>query len=100
MITSQGSGLIVELIAAALMIAALTGLFVQRSKPWMIRGHDGIRDTHSGRDGSHRFIDLGTRHASGSSGSLAIFAAIRCASSFESSFATDVCSWQLRRATF
>ena len=22
------------------------------------RGHDGIRDTHSGRDGGHRFIDL------------------------------------------
>src|SRR6516164_4667590 len=25
------------------------------------RGHDGIRDTHSGRDGGHRFIDLGAR---------------------------------------
>jgi hypothetical protein len=23
------------------------------------RGHDGIRDTHSGGDGGHRFIDLG-----------------------------------------
>jgi hypothetical protein len=22
------------------------------------RGHDGIRDTHSGGDGGHRFIDL------------------------------------------
>ena len=25
------------------------------------RGRDGIRDTHSGRDGGHRFIDLGAR---------------------------------------
>jgi hypothetical protein len=24
------------------------------------RGHDGIRDTHSGRERGHRFIDLGT----------------------------------------
>src|SRR6516225_9003366 len=29
-------GLIAELIAAALLIAALTGLFVQRSKPWLV----------------------------------------------------------------
>jgi hypothetical protein len=36
MITSHGYGLIVELIAAALLIAALTGLFVQRSKPWLL----------------------------------------------------------------
>ena len=36
MITSQGYGLIAELTAAALLIAALTGLFVQRSKPWML----------------------------------------------------------------
>jgi hypothetical protein len=36
MITSQGYGLIAELIAAALLIAALTGLFVQRSKPWLV----------------------------------------------------------------
>jgi multidrug efflux pump subunit AcrB len=36
MITSHEYGLIAELIAAALVIAALTGLFVQRSKPWMI----------------------------------------------------------------
>ena len=35
MITSQGYGLIAESIAAALLIAALTGLFVQRSKPWL-----------------------------------------------------------------
>jgi hypothetical protein len=35
MITSQGYGLIAELIAATLLIAALTGLFVQRSKPWL-----------------------------------------------------------------
>jgi hypothetical protein len=55
MITSQGYGLIAELIAAALLIAALTGLFQAVAG----RGHDGIRDTHSGRDDSHRFIDLG-----------------------------------------
>ena len=36
MITSQGYGLIAELIAAALLITALTGLFVQRSKPWLV----------------------------------------------------------------
>jgi hypothetical protein len=28
--------LIAELIAAALLITALTGLFVQRSKPWLL----------------------------------------------------------------
>jgi hypothetical protein len=36
MVTSQGYGLIAELIAAALLIAALTGFFVQRSKPWLV----------------------------------------------------------------
>ena len=36
MITSQGYGLIGVLIAAALLIAALTGLFVQRSKTWLV----------------------------------------------------------------
>ena len=36
MITSHGYGLIAELTAAALLIAALTGLFVQRSKPWLV----------------------------------------------------------------
>jgi hypothetical protein len=36
MITSQGYGVIVELIATALLIAALTGFFVQRSKPWLV----------------------------------------------------------------
>jgi hypothetical protein len=36
MITSQGYGLIAELIAAALLIAVLTGLFVQRSKLWLL----------------------------------------------------------------
>ena len=36
MVTSQGYGLIAELIAAALLIAALAGLFVQRSKPWLV----------------------------------------------------------------
>ena len=61
MITSQGYGLIAESIAAALLIVALSGLLVQRSKPVAGRGHDGIRDTHSGRDGGHRFIDLGAR---------------------------------------
>jgi hypothetical protein len=37
MITSQGYGVIAELIATALLIAALTGFFVQRSKPWQWR---------------------------------------------------------------
>ena len=36
MITSQGYGLIAELIAAALLIAALIGLFVQRSGLWLV----------------------------------------------------------------
>jgi len=36
MVTSHGYGLIAELTAAALLIAALTGLFVQRSKPWLV----------------------------------------------------------------
>ena len=36
MITSQGYGLIAELIATALVIAALTGFFVQHSKPWLV----------------------------------------------------------------
>jgi glycerol uptake facilitator-like aquaporin len=36
MITPQGYGLIAELIATALLIAALTGLFVRRSKPWLV----------------------------------------------------------------
>ena len=36
MIKLQGYGLIAELIAAALLIIALTGLFVQRSKPWLV----------------------------------------------------------------
>ena len=36
MITSQGYGVIAELIATALLIAALTGFFVQRSKPWLV----------------------------------------------------------------
>ena len=36
MIASRGYGLIAELIAAALLIAALAGLFVQRSKPWLV----------------------------------------------------------------
>lgn len=36
MITSQGYGVIAELIATALLIAALTGFFVQHSKPWLV----------------------------------------------------------------
>jgi len=36
MMTLQGYGLIAELIAAALLIATLTGLFVQRSRPWLV----------------------------------------------------------------
>jgi hypothetical protein len=36
MITLQGYGLIAELIATTLLITALTGLFVQRSKPWLV----------------------------------------------------------------
>ncbi len=36
MITSQGFGLIAELIAAALLIAALTGLVIRRSQPWLV----------------------------------------------------------------
>jgi len=36
MMTLQRYGLIAELIAAALLIATLTGLFVQRSRPWMV----------------------------------------------------------------
>ncbi len=36
MITSQGYGLIAELMATALLVAALTGFFVQRSKPWLV----------------------------------------------------------------
>jgi len=36
MVTSQGYGLIAELIATALLIATLIGFFVQRSKPWLV----------------------------------------------------------------
>jgi uncharacterized membrane protein YgaE (UPF0421/DUF939 family) len=36
MITSQGFGLIAELIAAALLIAALAGLIIRRSQPWLV----------------------------------------------------------------
>jgi hypothetical protein len=36
MITSQGFGLIAELIAAALLIAALAGLIVRRSQPFLV----------------------------------------------------------------
>ena len=36
MIKSQGFGLIAELVATVLLIAALTGLSLQRSKPWLV----------------------------------------------------------------
>jgi hypothetical protein len=36
MITSQGFGLIAELIAAALLTAALIGFAVERSQPWLV----------------------------------------------------------------
>jgi hypothetical protein len=36
MVTSQGFGLIIELIAAALLVAALTGFAIQRSQPWLV----------------------------------------------------------------
>jgi hypothetical protein len=36
MITSQGFGLIAELIAAVLLIAAFTGFTIQRSQPWLV----------------------------------------------------------------
>jgi hypothetical protein len=36
MITSQGFGLIAELFAAVLLVAALTGFFVRRSQPWLV----------------------------------------------------------------
>jgi uncharacterized membrane protein YgaE (UPF0421/DUF939 family) len=36
MITSQGFGLIAELIAAASLIAALMGLIIRRSQPWLV----------------------------------------------------------------
>jgi hypothetical protein len=36
MITSQGYGLVAELIATALLIAALTGFFANRSRPWLV----------------------------------------------------------------
>jgi hypothetical protein len=35
-VTTQGYGLIAELTATVLLIAALTGFFLQRSKPWLI----------------------------------------------------------------
>ncbi len=35
-ITSYGVGLIAELIATALLIAALTGFMIKRSQPWLV----------------------------------------------------------------
>jgi hypothetical protein len=36
MITSQGYGLIAELIATLLLVAALAGFTTQRSQPWLV----------------------------------------------------------------
>jgi hypothetical protein len=36
MITSQGFGLISELIAAVLLSAALAGFTIRRSQPWLV----------------------------------------------------------------
>ncbi len=36
MITSQGFALIAELVAAVLLIAALSGFVIQRSQPWLV----------------------------------------------------------------
>jgi hypothetical protein len=36
MLTSQGLSLIVELFAAVLLAAALTGFFVRRSQAWLL----------------------------------------------------------------
>jgi hypothetical protein len=36
MLTSQGFGLIVELFAAVLLAAALTGFLVRRSQSWLV----------------------------------------------------------------
>jgi F0F1-type ATP synthase assembly protein I len=36
MVTSQGFSLITELIAAALLVAALVGFTIQRSQPWLV----------------------------------------------------------------
>jgi hypothetical protein len=35
-ITSHGVGLIAELIATVLLIAALTGFMIKRSAPWLV----------------------------------------------------------------
>jgi TRAP-type uncharacterized transport system fused permease subunit len=36
MLTSQGFALITELFAAVLLVAALSGFFVRRSRPWLV----------------------------------------------------------------
>jgi hypothetical protein len=36
MMTSQGVGLIAELIGTALLVVALTGLSIRRSQPWLV----------------------------------------------------------------
>ena len=56
MITSQGFALIAELIAAALLIAALTGFTVRRSLPWLV-GAYRIHSTPGDRDHSDPLIE-------------------------------------------
>jgi hypothetical protein len=36
MMTSQGVGLIAELIGTALLVVALTGFSIRRSQPWLV----------------------------------------------------------------
>jgi hypothetical protein len=36
MLKSQGFALIAELFAAVLLVAALSGFFVRRSRPWLV----------------------------------------------------------------
>jgi hypothetical protein len=36
MMTSQGIGLIAELIGTALLVVALTGFSIRRSQPWLV----------------------------------------------------------------
>jgi hypothetical protein len=36
MITAEGFGLIAELITAALLLVALTGFIVRRTRPWLV----------------------------------------------------------------
>lgn len=63
MITSQGFGLIAELIAAALLIAALTGLIIRRSQPWLAGATVALVILNLGRDDNHQLIYLGSKFA-------------------------------------